>query len=105
MLYLWLRMLSFSLAFFEIKIVAAFRGMHVSPAKHSYASVTDGQTDRRTDRQMDGQTGRQTDDGQSDPYLSLCFAGDTKNGMPIFNKPLTKLHPFRKKDTAPYKYP
>ena len=33
------------------KIVAAFRGMHVSPAKHSYASVTDGQTDGRTDRQ------------------------------------------------------
>ena len=55
------------------KIVAAFRGMHVSPAKHSYASVTDGQTD--TDRQTDGQT----DDGQSDPYVSLCFAGDTKS--------------------------
>ena len=36
--------------------------MHVSPAKHSYASVTDGRTD----------------DGQSDPYVSLCFAGDTK---------------------------
>ena len=34
-----------------IKIVAAFRGMHVSPAKHSFASVTDGQTDRRTDGQ------------------------------------------------------
>ena len=27
------------------KIVAAFRGMHVSPAKHCYASVTDRQTD------------------------------------------------------------
>ena len=26
-----------------------------------------------TDGQMDGQT----DDGQSDPYVSLCFAGDT----------------------------
>ena len=37
-------------------------------------SVTDGQTDRRTDGQTDGQT----DDGQSDPYVSLCFAGDTK---------------------------
>ena len=47
--------------------MTAFRGMHVSPAKHSYASVTDGQTDRRTD------------DGQSDPYVSLCFAGDTKS--------------------------
>ena len=31
------------------KIVAAFRGMHVSPAKHSYASVTDGRTDKQTD--------------------------------------------------------
>ena len=38
-------------------------------------SVTDGQTDRRTDGQTDGQT----DDGQSDPYVSLCFAGDTKS--------------------------
>ena len=44
----------------------------MSPAKHSYASVTDGQTDGRTD------------DGQSDPYVSLCFAGDTiKLGMQI----------------------
>ena len=54
----------------KIKIVAAFRGMHVSPAKHSYGIVTDG----RTDRQTDGQT----NDGQSDPDVSLCFAGDTK---------------------------
>ena len=30
--------------------------------------------DSRTDRQTD----RQTNDGQSDPYVSLCFAGDTK---------------------------
>ena len=62
--------------------MAAFRGMHVSPAKHSSVSVTDGRTDRQTDRQTDGQTDRQmdrqTDDGQSDPYVSLCFAGDTK---------------------------
>ena len=48
--------------------------MHVSPAKHSYASVTDGQTDRRTDGRTDGRT----DDGQSDPYVSLCVAGDTQ---------------------------
>ena len=52
-------------------IVAAFRGMHVLPAKHSYMrdypeSVTTGQTDG------------QTDDGQSDPYVLLCFAGNTK---------------------------
>ena len=34
-------------------VVAAFRGMHVSPAKHSYAWLPrkcDYQTDRRTDR-------------------------------------------------------
>ena len=29
-------------------IVAAFGGMHVSPAKHSYGSVTDGRIDRQT---------------------------------------------------------
>ena len=40
--------------------------MHVSPAKHSYASVTDRQTDGRTD------------DGQSDPYVSVFFSADTK---------------------------
>ena len=42
----------------------------IPPAKHSSGGVTDGRTDKRTDRQ--------TDDGQSDPYVSLCFAGDTK---------------------------
>ena len=47
-----------------IKIVAAFRGMHVSPAKHSYASVTDGQTDGRTDGQMDGRT--------TDKVIPMC---------------------------------
>ena len=31
-----------------------------------------------TDRRTDGQTDGQTDNGQSDPYVSLCFAGDTK---------------------------
>ena len=46
----------------------------MSPAKHSSASVTDGQTDRQTDIRTDGRT----DDGQSDPCVSLCFAGDTK---------------------------
>ena len=59
-----------------LNIVAAFRGMHVSPAKHSF-----GKCDRKVwqmDRQTDGRTDRQTDDGQSDPYVSLCFAGDTK---------------------------
>ena len=33
------------------KIVAAFRGMHVSPVKHSF-----GKCDRRTDRRTDGRT-------------------------------------------------
>ena len=47
------------------KIVAAFQGMHVSPAKHTFGKC-DGRTDRRTD------------DGESDPYVLLCFAGDTK---------------------------
>ena len=46
------------------KIVAAFRGMHVLPAKHSYVSVTDG----RTDGQTDGQTDRQQ------TKWSLCVA-------------------------------
>ena len=33
----------------ETKIVAAFRGMHASPVKHSF-----GKCDRRMDRQTDG---------------------------------------------------
>ena len=35
-------------------------------------SVTTGQTHIHTDRRTD----RQTDAGQSDPYVLLCFAGD-----------------------------
>ena len=46
------------------KIVAAFRGMHVSPAKHSYASVADGQTDRQTDGRTDGRT--------TDKVIPMC---------------------------------
>ena len=68
-----------------IKIVAAFRVMHVSPAKHSYGSVTDGRTDRQTDGRTDRQTDGQTDDGQSDPYVSLCFTGDTKISLAMFD--------------------
>ena len=45
-------------------IVAAFRGMHVSPAKHSSGGVTDVQTDRRTDRQTDGRT--------TDKVIPMC---------------------------------
>ena len=44
-------------------------------------SVTGG----RMDRQTDGQT----DNGQSDPYVSLCFAGDTKT-LVIFNYQIIK---------------
>ena len=53
--------------------------MHMSPAKHTVAmrdyqeSVTTGQTDTA------GRTDGQTDAGQSDPYVPLCFPGDTKN--------------------------
>ena len=41
-------------------------------------SVTTGQTHRRTDRQTDTQMDGQRDAGQSDPYVPLCFAGDTE---------------------------
>ena len=54
--------------------------MHVSPAKHSYAWLPrkyDYQESVTTE-QTDGQTDGQTDAGQSDPYVPLCFAGDTK---------------------------
>ena len=54
-----------------INIVAAFRGMHVSPAKHSYAWLPrkcDYRTDRQTDRQTDGRTDRQT----LDKVISMC---------------------------------
>ena len=44
----------------------AFRGMHVSPAKHSYGSVTDGRTDG------------QTDDGQSDPMCHYASQATQK---------------------------
>ena len=57
-----------------INIVAAFKGMHVSPAKHSYAWLP-----RKCDYRTDGQT----DAGQSDPYVPLCFAGDTKTNRHI----------------------
>ena len=62
------------------KIVAAFLGMHVSPAKHSYASVTD----------------RQTDNEQINPYVSLCFAGDAKTMLHSFNPGGIKIPPWHK---------
>ena len=54
-----------------INIVAAFRGMHVSPAKHSYAWLPrkcDYRTDTHTDRQTDWQTDRRR------TKWSLCAA-------------------------------
>ena len=62
------------------KIVAAFRGMHVLPAKHSYA---------RLPRKCDYRTDRQTDVGQRDPY-ELCFAGDTKIPMCCYAQQATQ---------------
>ena len=47
----------------------AFRGMHVSLVKHSYVLLP---------RKRDYRTDTQTDAGQSDPYVPLCFAGNTK---------------------------
>ena len=49
---------------FMSKIVAAFRGMHVSPAKHSYAWLPT-KSDYRTDRQ----TNRQAPDYKNLPWL------------------------------------
>ena len=43
--------------------------------RHYQESVTIGQTDARMHTQ--------TDAGQSDPYVPLCFAGDTKRSMLI----------------------
>ena len=61
--------------------MAAFRGMHMSPAKHSSAWLPRKchyWTDRHTHRQTDRQTDWQSDARQSYPYVLLCFAGNTK---------------------------
>ena len=60
----------------EKNIVAAFRGMHVLPAKHRYAWQP-RKCDWRTERHKD----RQTDTRQNDPYEPLCFIGDTKQQL------------------------
>ena len=73
-------------AFFErggglklVKIVAAFREMHVSPAKHSYGSVTDGRTDRRIDRRTDRQT--------TDKVIPLCrYASQATQKLKMFDR-------------------
>ena len=46
--------------------VAAFRGMHVSPAEHSYEEIV---TTRQTYTHI--HTHGQTDAGQKDPYVPL----------------------------------
>ena len=56
-------------------IVAAFRGMHVSPAKN--IAIGD-YLESVTTRQTDTRTAGQTDAEQSDSYVQLCFAGNTK---------------------------
>ena len=56
--------------------MSAFQEMHERKARLPIC-VTNGQTDK-TDGKMDGKMDGQTDDGQSDPYVPLCFAGDTK---------------------------
>ena len=50
-------------------------------------SVTTGQTDTHK------HTDRQTDTGQSDPYVPLCFAGDTKTRCPriLFRGPKLEI--------------
>ena len=48
---------------YDRKIVAAFQGMHVLPAKHSF-----GKCDRKCDGRTDGQT-----DGQTmDKVIPMC---------------------------------
>ena len=62
---------------YALQATQKFRGMHMSPAKHSYVWLP-RKCDYRTDTPTDWQTDRQTDTGQSDPYVPLCFAGNTK---------------------------
>ena len=71
---------------YKTNIVAAFRGMHVSPAKHSYAWLP-----RKCDYRTDRHTHTQTDAGQSDPYVPLCFAGDTINGYMYLGHLVTEI--------------
>ena len=66
----------------------------MSPAKHSF-----GKCDRRTDRRTDGQT----DDGQSDPYVSLCFAGDTKSTV-SHPPPQMAIFTTRQHNFSPYAF-
>ena len=48
--------------------------MHVSPVKHSYASVTDGRTDRQTDRRRTIRIYHDFVQGQGNPPECQRFA-------------------------------
>ena len=64
----------------SIKIVAASPGMHVSPANYSYGSVTDGQTDGRTDRQT------------TDKVIPMCrYASQATQKLLHFDRQLISL--------------
>ena len=65
----------------ETKYKPIFRGMHVAPTKANHNNGTNSRRDEQTDIRIDKQTDGQSDDGQSDPYVMLCFAGATKNAL------------------------
>ena len=71
LLYCSIDLTNYNLQFFLINIVAAYRGMHVSPAKHSYVWLP-RKRDYRTDRHTHGQTDGQTDRRRT--KWSLCAA-------------------------------
>ena len=85
-------------SFIIYNILATFRGMHVSPSKYSYAWLP-RKCDYRTDGHTDTKTDRQTDAGQSDPYVPLCFAGDTING----HRAISIVQPFIPIDKRSFK--
>ena len=55
----------------------------MSPAKHSYASVTDGQTDGRTDVQTDGRTDGRTDRRTTDKVIPVCRYASQATQKPV----------------------
>ena len=56
--------------------MAAFQGIHVSPAKHNYAWTTESVTS--------GQTDTQTDTGQSDPFMCRYASQATQKSGRLF---------------------
>ena len=70
--------------------MAAFRGTHVSPAKHSYASVTDGQTDGRTDRRT------------TDKVIPMCrYASQATQKFDVWSNRKGKQFVFMGDDSIP----